>query len=100
MYLAAVKVGLNHRRPGPMVAPLGNIVIDRAIGPQVRRQQIPLATAAVLRQDGVEHFAPSDLTGTPTPAGCVREESAGPRWPLVRQADPKDRAYGAVVLAS
>src|SRR5687767_10083225 len=44
--------------PGPLVVPRGPVVVDRTLGQQIMRQQVPLPPRAVLTKQRVEPCAP------------------------------------------
>ena len=61
--------GFDQFFPGPIVAPLGKVVLDGAFGEEIVRQHIPLAAAPVEREQRIADFphvhlarAPSSLT--------------------------------------
>src|SRR3989441_7201103 len=58
--------GLDHLGPCPVVAPLGKVVIDSALGQQIMRQHVPLAAAPVQIENRVEDFPHVDLTRAPS----------------------------------
>src|SRR5207245_2774464 len=58
--------GLDHLGPCPVVAPLGKVVIDRALGEQIMRQHVPLAPAPVEIENRIEDFPHVDLTRAPS----------------------------------
>src|SRR5512135_3555183 len=55
--------GVGDPLPGAIVAPLGEGVVDGALGQQVVRQQLPLAAGAGLVQQGIEDLPYVDLAG-------------------------------------
>jgi hypothetical protein len=57
--------GVEDLLPGAVIPPLGEIVVDGALGREVVREHVPLAAAAVLVEDRVEHLPHLDLTGPP-----------------------------------
>jgi len=57
--------GLHNLGPGPVVAPLSKVVIDRALGQQIMRQQVPWTPAPVQIKNGVEDFPHVDRTRVP-----------------------------------
>ena len=59
--------GVHKPRPSAVVAPLREILLGRALGKQVVRQHIPLATAAVEIQDRVDDLAHAHFSGASTP---------------------------------
>src|SRR5947208_923970 len=54
--------GLDYFGPCPVVAPLGKVVIDRALGQHIMRQHVPLAPAPVEIENRIEDFRHVDLT--------------------------------------
>src|SRR5512143_1809114 len=61
--------GVGDPLPGAIVAPLREVVPDGALGQQVVRQQLPLATGAGLVQEGVEHLPHVGLAWSPARLG-------------------------------
>jgi len=57
---------VHHRLPHAIVAPLGEVVVDRALRQQVVRQHVPLAARAIEVQQSVHHFP--HVGGSRTPA--------------------------------
>src|SRR5215475_4030869 len=64
-YTRAFAQGLNHLGPGPVVALLRKVVIDRALGQQIMRQHVPLTPAPVQKTKRVEDLPHVDLTRVP-----------------------------------
>jgi hypothetical protein len=58
--------GLDHLGPGPVVAPLGKVVIHGTLGQQIVRQHIPLAAASVQVEQCIEDFPHIHLTRAPS----------------------------------
>ena len=55
--------GVEDLLPGAVGLPLGEVVVDGALGRQVVREHVPLAARAVEVEDGVEHLPHVDLAG-------------------------------------
>src|SRR5919198_244273 len=58
--------GLDQLGPGPVIAPLRKVVIDRALGQQIMRQHVPLAPTPVQIEKRIEDFTHVDLTRVPS----------------------------------
>src|SRR6185369_14902624 len=56
-----------HLGPGPVIAPLGAIVIPTAFGQQVMRQHLPLATTTVQIPERSEDLAHIEFLGPTSP---------------------------------
>jgi hypothetical protein len=48
--------GIRNSLPSAVIAPLGEVVVNGALGRQIVRQHTPLAARTVEVEDGVEHF--------------------------------------------
>ena len=68
--------------PRAVVAPLGKVVVDRALGKQVVRQHVPLATAAIDKQNRVDDLAQIGLPRTPEAIRAVRRKQRLQKAPL------------------
>ena len=53
--------GVEDLLPGAIVAPLGEVFVDGALGRQVVRQHVPLAAGAIDVEDRVDHFPEINL---------------------------------------
>ena len=65
-YAGSFTQGLHDLGPGPVVAPLRKVIIDRALGQQIMRQHVPLTTAPVQIKKRIEDFSHVDLTRVPS----------------------------------
>ena len=68
--------------PRAVVAPLGEVVVDRALGEQVVRQHVPLATAAIDKQNRVDDLAQIALPRTPEAVRAIRRQQWRKKAPL------------------
>jgi len=57
--------GVEDLLPGPVVPPLGEVVVHRALGRQVVGQHVPLAAGAADVEDGIEHLPHVDRPWPP-----------------------------------
>lgn len=65
LYTDLFAQGFDQFFPGPIVAPLGKVVIDGTFGESIVRQHIPLAAAPVEREQCIEDFPPIHLARAP-----------------------------------
>src|ERR687887_2765678 len=65
-YARAFAQGRDHLGPGPVVAPLRKVVIDRALGQQIMWKHVPLAPAPVEIEKRIEDFPHIDRPWVPT----------------------------------
>ena len=72
--------GVHHVLPGAVVAPLGEVVVDGALGREVVRQHVPLAARTVDVEDGVEDLSHVHL---PRPSGEIDGDERLDQGPLV-----------------
>src|SRR3954452_18839100 len=72
--------GIDHPLPSAVIAPLGEVVIDGALGQEVVRQHVPLAAGAGLIAEGVENLAHVDFARPP--AGLGRWDEGLENLPL------------------
>jgi group II intron reverse transcriptase/maturase len=61
---------LHYCGPGPIITPLGKIVIHRALGQQIMRQHIPLTATPMQVKNSVQDF--SHVYGARAPSALVR----------------------------
>src|SRR5262245_56750843 len=59
--------------PGPVLAPLREIVIDAALGQQVLRQHLPLAATTVQIQERIEYLTHLEVPGPTSPSVAGRQ---------------------------
>ena len=68
--------------PCAVVAPLGEVLVNRTLGGQVVGQHVPLAAAVVDVQNRVDHLAQVDLPRTTEAVRSLRRQKQRQQVPL------------------